>query len=1118
MLQVYRSSRIETLSELLAAQLQRFRPSSVLTPQTLIVGHLGMKRWLTQQLAEQHLGGLPRIAANLDMLLPSEWLDRLAQSVLGTEAIAIAPYRRASLRWRIYQLLPQLQSPEVARYLEGEERARRQFQLADRVAGLYGQYLVYRRDWLLDWERAQTGVVGSHWQGQLWRRLVAEIGLSHRGQRMAELGRRLGQLTADPEQPALHVFGISHLPPDALNALDQLAQRREVCIYFPDPCRELWEDLRSRREFYQGQLEGPAFLNIGHPLLATLGRMGQHFTLLLNSLDAGSDDRDQADLALQRSPPAQTPLLQRLQASVRALRPEWARLNDPDEAMQDVSLRVHACHTRLRELEVLKDALLDQMARNPDLNPRQIVVMAPNMALYAPLLPVVFGEPGRAEGSLPYYLADVALVRSHPLLGAFRELLDLPTQRVSRSQVLALLALPAVARRFDLDAGAHQALTRWLERCQVAWGLDGPMKTDFGAAPVAANSFAFGLDRMYAGFLVGREDPDWLLDDRILPADPVHGPDAHCLGALDGLLQLLDSWRRRCRQELPLGQWVTLLQGWVEDLFVADADDTQESDALRAISKLIAAVERDIKDAGVDPQIDWAVFRDLLKTGLDGIPERQAFLAGGITFCGMVPQRAIPFRVIALLGLNDGDYPRPRPDTGLDLMQRHPRLGDRDNRMDDRYLFLEALMSARTALHLSYLGEGPQDGKPRNPALPLAELLSFLDEVHGLDRSNAPGDRPWRVRHPLQPFDRRYFEAAGDPRLYSYSTEFAAVRRDPGDGSWRFLAGAPALMGDTAGAIELSAVSRFFAKPSEWLCRRALSLSRGALEQAASEDLEALTPDPERFDRNGIDLLWQTLQRGGAQLPQQAPPRMQYSGQYAAGAVGVLAYQQLRARTQPLLDAAGALPPFGGRATPASARVIDLRIAGQHLIGTVERVFELPTESWLVEIVNGKLISFQQLLPLYLQWAALSLMNPARPCHCALLYRPDDKKPAQRHDLAQFGGDAQQWQAGLATLLDCYRQAELTSGRYFPRTSFAYAEALRSQPDGAEYALQEATKAWSGSYAGVGERDYAPGYNAMLSADDDFLDPYSAAHADFAALARRLMAVIAPASNHGDPA
>ncbi|MBL8246234.1 MAG: exodeoxyribonuclease V subunit gamma [Rhodanobacteraceae bacterium] len=1099
MLEIYRSSRIEKLADLLAEHLRQQTPASVLAPQTVVVGHLGMKRWLLQRLAEWQPERGRRIAANLDMLLPSEWLDGLALQVLGRQSIAIAPYRRQALRWRIHALLPRIDSPELAHYLEGEDAPRRHFQLADRLAGLFGQYLVYRRDWLAAWERGETAGV-PHWQNQLWRRLVAEIGLDHRGRRMSELAARLPALAPDADQPALHVFGVSHLPPDALAALDALSRSRRVAVYFPDPCRELWEHLRSRRAVYAASLRGEAFLEIGHPLLGALGRIGQHFTLLLNGLDAGCDLRHQDDERAQGLLPAGSTLLQRVQHSIRTLQPEWVRRapGDHTDPRTDASLRVHACHTRLRELEVLKDALLDQLAADPALNPRDIVVMAPNMALYAPLLPVVFGAPARRDSVLPWRLADVALARTHPLLGAVRELLDLPTQRITRSQVLALLALPAVARRFDLDAGGHAALTRWLERAHVAWGLDGEMKRDFGAAPVDEHSFAFGCDRMFAGYLLGEVPADTLLDESILPARPVSGPDAASLGALWGLLDVLREWRAAMRRRRSLGEWSTLLREWLERLFAVDPRDDGEREALAAVLALAADLATQQVDAGVLPEVEWSVVREVLHQGLEGIPERQPFLAGGITFCGMVPQRSIPFEVIALLGLNDGEYPRARPDSGLDLMQSHPRLGDRDNRADDRYLFLEALMSARRTLHLSHVGEGAQDGKPRNPALPLEELLGFLDQHAAV----AGHERPWRVRHALQPFDARYFGGEPeDPRWFSYSEEFSRVVAAGQASEWRFLDGT-GLQGAPAatGTVELRALAAYFRDPAGWVCRQALKLSRAALEESAPSDDEPLAVSRDRRDRMHIDLCWQALRQGQTRLPLQPPAEFSRSGRYASGKLGEHAWQQTRAQAQAWLDLACSLPPFDGAAPTALAQAIDLELGGVRLIGSVGQVYQRGSSLWLVSI-SPVASDFRQLLPVFLDWAALRLALPQADLHLRVIHRGKDDMP-ELGPAPNFATDPDPLRRGLVRLIALYQDAFRTAAAYHARSSHALAANLAAGD--ADKALEASRRAWRGQHESVGERDYAPGYNRMIAGDDRFLHPGRAEHARFDQLAREL--------------
>lgn len=1174
MLTVCRSSRLEYLAEELAVSLRTHQPRSVLSPQTIVVGHLGMKRWLQQWLAERVQAGLPRCAGNLQMLLPNEWLElciaqfrassepRPQLTLFGDASAVAAPlaapagaaaYRQGALRWRLLPLLAELPADELHAYLHGESSAerpdpgtnQRRFELADRVAGLFGQYLVYRRQGLIDWQAGRPGALGEHWQGELWRRTVAAIGEPPRQPSGAELHRILRRLAPDPEAPMLHVFGVSHLPPEVLSALVALAQVRAVTLYFPDPCRELWEDLVSRRQLLRAELDGKAWLEIGHPLLASLGRRGQHFTLQLNSLDEALERRDPQDELDHGDRAPAAPLLARLQDSIRSLQPERAamRATSAAAAMDDSSLRVHACHTRLRELEVLRDALLDRLAALPDLEPRQIVVMAPNMAEYAPLLPAVFGEPARSGELLPYHLADLPLRLSHPLLASFAELLDLPSQRISRSEVLALLALPAVMRALELDDGQLRALERWLDRCHVAWSLDGPMKADFGAAPEDMHSFAFALDRMAAGVLLGVEAPDTLLPPApaqpgaapILPATPVEGPDAQALGALWTLLALLREWRAASSRQRPLSGWIDQLLNWLSRLYQADSRQPDEHAALLTLRRVIGQLREEADHAGCDPQVDWPVLRAALKQTLDGVPDRQPFLAGGITFCGMVPQRSIPFRVIALLGLNDGEYPRGNAQRSLDLMAARPQLGDRDGRHDDRYLFLEALMSARDALHLSYLGEAVHDGTARNPALPLAELLGFLDAQHGFADAPAGRRRPWLIRHPLQPFDARYFVAADqqevagessadateptpDPRLYSFARHYAdaAVNAAPGAQGWQFLADTDPLEPAEARTltcrndIDLDQLCRFYRRPSGWLCEQTLLLSRRNLELETSTDEEPLIPGLPALDSSALTLVWQALRNGSERISADAPAELARSGRLAPGPIGELGWEVLREKAQILLGRTRALAPFErGHHQPAPQSVA-LWLSERRLSGQLDHVYhDRAGGLWLVMISQSKTLDFKHLLPWYLQWLCLRLDRPAeRSVQAALvhLHAKDGVHVLGRHSIPES-----QLRASLARLVDAFDQAGTTARHYFPRTSHGYAESALSRRGDPDF---RARQLWEGSQNSKGECAYEPGYNALIGGNAAFLTPADPQHTAFAEFATRLYADIATAE-HG---
>ena len=1113
---VHRGSRTERLADELARQLEAQRPSNPLVAQTVVVAHPGLQRWLLGRFARrQGSHGEHGIAANFDMILPWQWFERCARRVLGDEALVGGAYRHELLRWRLLIALPTLKSVEVAGYLAGDDSARRGFQLAEHLAGVYTQYLLYRPEWILDWEKP-----GSHnrdWQATLWRQLQAGIQRPHRASRSAAL---LEALVAESDSPAtpLHVFGVSHLPPDVMQALQVTAQRTPVHLYFPDPCREYWSDLRSRR-FQLKQAGDPEALyyEIGHPLLVALGRIAQDFCITLDACDA-IELRDPLDEA-EPSPDAHT-LLARLQSSIRCLQPDLvgAPTRTPSGTLHellptlrhDASLRVHACHTRLRELEVLKNALLRCLADNPGLQHRDIVVMAPDISAYAPYLAAIFGEPAKYRDDpahIPWHLADVGMARMHPLLGAFEQVLDLAESRFTVSEVLDLLDVPALARRFALDGAARGALEPWLHRAHVAWGLDAAMKAEAGAEAIDANSWQFGLDRMYAGLIVGDSGDDRLLDG-ILPLQGVSGGATEALGQLDRLLGELRGARTAFAGERSLAGWSEWLLQMIDALFLADPRDEVENHALDTLRRLAADLGNQAAETGLVALLPWSVPREALCASLGAVPERQPFLLGGVTFCGLVPQRSIPFQVVCLLGMNEGEFPRSGQDAGINRMANQPRPGDRDTRNEDRYLFLEALMSAREVLHVSYIGEGVRDGKPRNPAAPLAELLQFLDEQHGI-AGDDNADRPWLVRHPLQPFDARYYERGvdgqprHDPRLFSYDPAFVAT---PSSGAWpRFLDIRASTAAGIAGEISVDALQRFWRDPARAALQRVHGISLQALDESGWPDREPLETGIARIERVDRQLLFEALANGTNSLPAQPPAWLALSGLLAGGAIGARTWNDLRIQLQPLLD--GARPLFGDGRAQNLPQAIDLDLGdGMRVTGTVERVFRGATGSPLLfDVQAARAAGLKDLLGYYIDWALLQLSQPGVVQGDYL--EPGTKtQPVRRPALLQLihAQDSEQLRHGLRTLIEARHDAEQQPLLFFPKTAFAWATA---KPDDRTY---KARSAWEGGYNKTGERDYAPGYAALLTRGLDLFDLASNEHRSFVSATEIVCHVLDP--------
>lgn len=1208
-LTVLRASRLEALVAPLHALLAATRPASVLAPQTVIAAHPGMKHWLTGALARH--AGPGRIVANLDVQLPSSWLDALSASLLGERAVALPNYRRGHLRWTLHAMLGEperhgVRDPRVLGYLASaagaDERALRRFQLADRLARVFSQYLVYREDWLAAWEAgkhayATAGGADPALQAleaaclaPLWQAAAAALG-DHRGRLVKALVAALQE--RDAGLPPLHVVGLSHLPPAELSVLRAYAARAPVFLYVPDPCREYWGGLhraadahgwrtpdlsgwQAFRDQEQARLEDPDALDWhdqGHPLLARWGRMGQHFFAMLVEGQVREDIRHWQD-AGQDAPGDR---LARLQESIRRLQPgllaedvgaepaggedeaaRQARARRQREACADPSLRIHACHTRQRELEVLRDALLDAVGAQGEhaLHAGDIVVMAPDIQAYLPLIPAVFGEPGSTrERLLPYHFADVPVGRSHPLFAVLQRLLGLGASRIAAPEVVDLLGVAEVRRALALDAADVDVLVDWLRDSRVAWALDGAHKQALSLPPRAEHSFAWAMDRMLAGYLMadapGDTDPQAVeLADgtTLLPLAGIEGPNAAALGGLDRLLCELQAWRALADVEQPASRWAEVLRARVDALLRIDHGDAEASAALSVVHQAIAHLAAEPARNGEDPLLRLPVVRELLEDALAAAPERQRFLMGGITFCGMVPQRAIPFGMVCVLGLDEGAFPRRPSDGGIDLMARLRRIGDRDVPGDDRYLFLETVMSARKRMHLSWIGQGVRDGKHRNPAAPLAELLAELDRACGNAPDDADAPRPWLVRHPLQPFDGRYFDGA-HPALFSYSRSLAGMR---GDGT----ATLPRLRDRALPAPEplpdplpLATLERFFKDPAKALLHDHLQLALDALDEDARlpEDEPIREIPPIHAVARRVFLQYVLPRRCGEptwrwdRLP---PAWVGLGGVLPPGAAGGQAWGDEAYAVERLWDRAADCGRFDarGRHGGQALRVeVPLQAPGDaaaaggapRISGLLRNVFPLAGSEDGVHLVfaypsrssagmkDAGALGFRERVPAFLQWALLRLhradATAVAPVRLTMLAdgEPDLAARVNVWDARYCAADAAaradmdaDLRRRLRALVALLRKGREGRGHFHPAAASAASGVLpvrtpRSGQGSGEDAqpltpgmLQDAARAarkvWVRDFGdGKGERDYPPGYARLLEGDLVFGDPDS---------------------------
>ncbi|MGY0195007.1 exodeoxyribonuclease V subunit gamma [Leptothrix sp. BB-4] len=709
----------------------------------------------------------------------------------------------------------------------------RRLQLARHLADLYDQYQVYRADWLADWAdgrdllRDAAGIgrelpADQAWQPALWRALVDDVRQRLPGEAEARdvlagirpaVHRRFVDALADgrpPRRPLprrIVLFGHSHLPGQTLEALAALASRAQVILAVPNPCRYHWADLIDGRELLRAQHRrqphrGGVDLGAisladahaqGHPLLAGWGRQGRDFLRLLDDFEErlGAHEAGALRSQLPRvdvfdEAPGATWLAQ-VQARIRDAvpLPEHAALNaEAPLPPDDRSIAFHSCHSALRELEVLHDQLLDRLAEvQGSLAPRDIVVMVPDIEASAPLVHAVFGAvPAGDARHIPYEIADLRPRGRHPMLLALEWLLRITEQRCTASELRELMEVAPLARRFRLGDEDRVVLSRWLDGAGVRWGLDLEHRASLDLQACGeANTWAFGLRRMLLGYAAGDLALDGVTPDDVT-GEPWHGIAPHAevaglgaaaAGSLDALVQLLQRWWRSARAPATPQDWAVRARALLADVFQAVEDSERELiDALEAaLSRWLA----DCDEADFDTPVPLSVLREAWLSGVAEPGLRSRFLAGGVTFCTLMPMRAIPFEVVALLGMNEGDYPRRAPRADFDLLglpgQRRP--GDRARRDDDRMLMLEALLSARRHLIVSWVGRSVRDQSPQPPSVLVGQLRDYLAAGWGAERLAAA-----TTEHPLQPFSRAYFEDAAPhlaTPLVTHAREWRAV-------------------------------------------------------------------------------------------------------------------------------------------------------------------------------------------------------------------------------------------------------------------------------------------------------------------------------------------------------
>ncbi|UAA40493.1 exodeoxyribonuclease V subunit gamma [Paraneptunicella aestuarii] len=801
MLHLVQSNKMEVLCEQLIQRISHYYQSNqsqadqhfshILTPLPILVQSPGMSQWLKIRIAE-YMG----IAANLSFPLPSSYIWDLYRRNIA-DLPKQSAFTKDNMQWKLMQLLPECAQLENFRaihdYLnvsekedKGVSELRKRYQLAGKIADIYDQYLVYRPDWLMAWEAGETAkgvdVSTQPWQPELWRMLLQktrQLGESpwHRANLHEQLLNALKRRSNRSEAtPPVFVFGISAIPKQQLEIFEALAQQGDVVLFWCNPCEHYWGDIISVEQKEKKQLDlfeqqalkeqsSEALLALslyetGNPLLASWGKLGREFQDMLLELD----ERGNMHVEDYFIEPPREHLLAHIQNDILGLTTptESAGMHGDMLSESDNSMIIMSCHSRLRELEVLHDHLLRQLEHHPELSLGDIIVMMPDIAEYAPFIDAVFGG-AEAQRYLAYAISDRNVVDESPVVKAFLQLLNLHQSRFTLTEVVELFSVPDVLTQFRVQESELDILQHWLRDSGVRWGLDAQDKQRWDLPTEGQNTWLFGLQRLLAGYAMAFDETPLATDDaEVLPYVDLEGQQVEVLGKFIEFLSTLESILSEAELESSIQDKVMMAERWLQRLFAESEEQGYYRQQI--LDALATLAEHGEQYPGL---IDQDVFVEAVNQQLSSKGVGQRFLAGKINFCTLMPMRSIPFKQVCILGLNDPGYPRIVTPVGFDLMAVSPsRKGDRSRRYDDRYLFLEAILSTRQQLYLSYIGRDEKDNSEKAPSILLTELQHYCNQY---ETSGSETAMPRVLEHPLQPFHRDYYRESSKSGTVSKS-------------------------------------------------------------------------------------------------------------------------------------------------------------------------------------------------------------------------------------------------------------------------------------------------------------------------------------------------------------
>ena len=900
-IEVFESSCFETLWEQFEKRLS-VPLSHALATETIIVPASGWESYVKRRLTESRGCWAQFRFASL-----GRWINESINQWLPKD---IAASREGGIfAWKIASALPGLIDDDdfhrVRSYLKADGDAaetRRLIELSRQIGSLFDQYTLYRPELLsawqsgLDWVPSHEPPKHARWQRKLWQ----SIGATVSSQSVSALVKQLPAAMANeagrlPER--VNVWLCGGLPPVHIQFLDVIGETTPINLFVISHQYACWGNPQqqteqicnwvNRNESMRSfcQQNGLAEL---HPLLNSLGELSRQRISLVENQASSSWRANH--LAQQSTVGDEITLLGKLQSDLMA-----GGVPSPVDTPVDNSLLIHNCHSAIREVEVLKEEIRDALETDPQLRPEDIVVLCPDMETYAPIINSVFGltRPGQV-GHIPYHIAGRSPRRTRPIIGAYFRVLDVLQGRFAAAEVLDLLNDELIASTVNLAPDDVANIFSWVADSGVRWGLDASHRISEALPGTDLNTWEFGLDRLLMGYAMPPGGGQ--LVGATVALDRVLGLDGEKLGKGWAFIQKLRNWRQEIARPRPIGEWRKPLCEMVEQFVDTRLDEEGAQKIRTAIDQFVSVVEQN----GFEQPLSFAIVASELAHEADQMTGGAAFRLGGLTVCELAARRSIPHKIVVLLGMNDGAFPRIDRHLGFDLLPAQPQPGDRSLRLEDKHLFLEALMSARHRLVITYQGQNVRNLRTRPPSVLVEEMLDAIERGHDDTKQSTSIRKQIIVRHPLQAFSHHYFDST-DRRLFGYDKSQLRAAKAILDGPTstpRFVR-TPLTQTELGDEILVSEFRRLINRPWEVFLRR-LGLFLGESSEV-DDDREPLILDAlQKWDIGD----WWLNKRLGDEEEAKLDHALVRGGRIPAGGLGTQLLSQMQRVADAVLDEA----------------------------------------------------------------------------------------------------------------------------------------------------------------------------------------------------------------------